>query len=453
MHVDLRELIRVVPAEELYERLCAAGKQSQRVRRLPEILVMWLVIGMGLYRDVSIRSALDRVADAVGLRRWGPAERPCATAITDALDRLGWETVREVFRWLAELFMARHGAADMRWGLQVVTLDSSTGRTADSPENSREFGRPGSNRGGRAAFPQIRILMLVGAFTHLVAHVAMGPYSWNEQRLAAEMVRLGWIRPGMLLLLDRAFYSFVWPARFLEQGAHFVVRAQVGRNAIKPTQLRRLGKNDWLCELRNNGRPNQRGLPELIQLRVVTRTRRGFRPVTILTNLLDPQAYPAAELFALYKDRWEAELTYRELKVELAGSKVPFRCKTPDRVRLEAYGLFLAYNCVRALMAEAAERAEVAPTRISFTGALDCVRRAIERLTPDVGWAALHERLVLEVSMRRLPKRRTRSCPRAVKSLFVRYARKKPNGKSTRSRYQTQRARQEQRRQGQALVA
>lgn len=439
---DLPALMGVVPSGLVGTAIRKAGRQSKRLRKLPDLVVFWLVVGMGLERGHSIPRVLSRVARALGdVVRWGRAERPHSTSIAKARDRLGWELVRTVFRQLAELFAGRFGSADMRWGLRVLTLDGTTFRTADMPSNAECFGRPSSTRGGGSAFPQLRALMLVGAFSHLLAHVAMRPYCQSELLLAEDMIRFGWIRSGMLLLLDRGFYSFVWAARIRQAGAHFLMRAQTGRHVLKPQRLHRLGPNDWLCEILNNGRRNQRGHPGSIVVRVITRQQRGFRPVTLMTSLLDPKAFPGDEVFQLYADRWEAELTYRELKSELAGSKVPFRCATPGRVLQEAYGLFLAYNCVRALMCEAAESVRVEPRALSFTEALECVHCTLMDASPREGWAALHDQLVAEISLCLLPPRRQRSCPRAVKSLFVRYPRKKADGTTGRTRRQLQRAR------------
>lgn len=445
---DLRALLAIVPVNVVAECIRAAGKQSKRIRKLPEMVVFWVVLGMGLYRDLSVSNVLERVVDALGEPcRWGPAERPCKTSIAKARSRLGWLVVRTIFRRLAWHFADKYGHMDERWGLRVCTIDGTHARTADSKLNDALFGRPASTRGGRSAFPQLSAVMLVGAYTHLLDAVRFGAYAINEQRLAEKLFQSGAIQPGMLLLLDRAYFSFVWPARAQRLGADFVIRCAVGERVTKMKALRKLGSNDWLCELQNNGRKSHRGLPETVLVRRITRTRRGFKPIVVITSLLDPVKYPADEIFGLYKDRWEAETAYKELKVQLGVAKVPFRSKTPERVLQETYGLLLAYLCVRALMCEGAERADVLPTKLSFVDSLDRVRRAIGRLA-DRDWGGLQEELVVQISHCRLPARRVRSCPRAVKSLFIRYARKRSDGKTGRSRYQTQRAGAEARRAG-----
>ena len=45
------------------------------------------------------------------------------------------------------------------------------------------------------------------------------------------------------------------------------------------------------------------------------------------------------------------------------------RCKTPDLVRKEVWAHVLAYNLIRAVMAQAATRSDIEPRSISFKGA------------------------------------------------------------------------------------
>src|SRR5207244_2232489 len=112
---------------------------------------------------------------------------------------------------------------------------------------------------------------------------------------------------------------------------------------------------------------------------------------------------------------WEIELGCRELKTYQAAAQVTFRSKTPDRVRQEAYGLLIAFNCIRGLMAHAAREKGVEPRRLSFTTCLERIREAITAFD-DVNADALHARLLVVLGTYLLPERRVgRRCPRAVK--------------------------------------
>ena len=97
----------------------------------------------------------------------------------------------------------------------------------------------------------------------------------------------------------------------------------------------------------------------------------------LVTTILDPAQAPAAELAALYHERWEIEGALAELKTQLRGARVVLRSKTPELVRQEFWGLLLAHFAVRGLMHEAALRAEEDPDRLSFSHAVRVVRRKV----------------------------------------------------------------------------
>ena len=97
----------------------------------------------------------------------------------------------------------------------------------------------------------------------------------------------------------------------------------------------------------------------------------------LVTTLLDPQQAPAAELAALYHDRWQIETAMAELKTHLRGAKLVLRSKTPDLVRQEFYGLMMAHFAVRGLMHEAALKADLDPDQLSFLHAVRVVRRKL----------------------------------------------------------------------------
>ena len=96
-----------------------------------------------------------------------------------------------------------------------------------------------------------------------------------------------------------------------------------------------------------------------------------------LTTILEPGQAPAADLAALYHERWEIEGALAELKTHLRGARVVLRSKTPELVRQEFWGLLLAHFAVRGLMHEAALRADEDPDRLSFSHAVRVVRRKL----------------------------------------------------------------------------
>ena len=187
--------------------LHATDRATVRKRKLPAVFVVWLVIGMALLRDRSIREVvrhLDLVLPT-GRRRTSVS----GSAIAAARARLGPEP-------LAALFAQATGvwgpvAADAtRWrGLAVYGVDGSTLCTPDTVENGQAFGRP-TNAGGGAAYPQLRLVVLMVLRSHLWANFAAGPYTTGETTLAQKL----WddLPDDALVVLDKGYinYALFW---------------------------------------------------------------------------------------------------------------------------------------------------------------------------------------------------------------------------------------------------
>ena len=101
----------------------------------------------------------------------------------------------------------------------------------------------------------------------------------------------------------------------------------------------------------------------------------------LITSITDCAIAPALELAALYRERWEIEISLDELKTHLRGSKIVLRSKTPDLIRQEFYGLMLTHFAIRSLMHEAAVGEDIDPDRLSFTHTVRVVRRKLPRFT------------------------------------------------------------------------
>ena len=99
----------------------------------------------------------------------------------------------------------------------------------------------------------------------------------------------------------------------------------------------------------------------------------------LITSLFDIQAFPALLLAEQYHQRWEVETTLDEVKTHLLGRKVPIRSLKPREVVQELYGLLLGHWAVRSFMVQAAQLEGISPLRLSFTGTLHVLRRAVAK--------------------------------------------------------------------------
>ena len=144
----------------------------------------------------------------------------------------------------------------------------------------------------------------------------------------------------------------------------------------------------------------------------------GFRvqSVTLVTTLLDAQAYPAQELARLYVRRWRIELWFRDIKTSM-GMEV-LRCKSPKMVHKELELFLIAYNFIRCLMVRAGSIHDTPLERLSFKGTVDSVRQfsvAIAQARSRKKQSQLLARLLEIIAADQVPERPGRRQPRAVK--------------------------------------
>lgn len=412
------------------EALEASGKATVRRRRFPAERVIWLVLGMALFRDLPI---ID-VVKHLGLALPGSGTRPIApSAIMQARAKLGASPLQWLFEKCAEAW-AKASAARHGWrGLAVYGADGTTVRVPDSPENRATFGGQGAGAGrGTSGYPLVRIVTLMALRSHLLLAARFGPYNVSERTHAREL----WssVPNDSLVIVDRGF-MYAKDLVPLERGGsnrHWLTRA---RKNNKWRVLKRLGPGDALVEVLVN-RASRRAdptLPERWKMRAIRYQRRGFRPQTLLTSLMDAAKYPADELRVLYHERWEIELGYDEVKTEMLEREESIRSKSPEGVAQELWGLALAYNLVRLEMERAAEIADVPPIRMSFTRCLRAIRvhlllfSTISPAKLATAVDALDRDLALLYVLP--PRRSERLYPRAVKLKMSNYPRKRPTPK------------------------
>jgi len=421
------------------EALAATGTATIRRRKLPAEYVVWLVIGMALLRDRSIREVvrhLDLVLPGAAARR-----TVSGSAIVQAGDRLGPKPLAALFAQAAGVWCATAADAERWRGLAVFGVGGSTLRVPDTPENEAAFGRVPTRWESQSGYPVLRLVALMVLRQHLLAGLALGAYRDSELGLAAAL----WpqLPDASLVILDRGFAAYALFHQLADPARqrHWLCRARTGPLALRHHVVRRLGPSDSLVELtpsrqaRHKVRHTAPNLPPTLRVRAIRYQRRGFRARTLFTSLLDPVAYPAAELAALYHERWELELGFDELKTHTLEREEALRSKTPARVTQEVWGLALGYNLVRLAMARVAARARVPPGRISFRHALQFIR-----LFWLTAWAvspgvlprrldALHDELALLILPERRPQRRYR---RAVKIKLSKYPRNRPRPRRNR---------------------
>jgi len=384
----LEALAAAIPDGAVEAAIEAAGTRERRRRRSPTHLVVTLVVAMGLWAAESMRHVL---AEVVAGWREGAGEQtrwrlPSTAAIVQARRRAGARLLRELFRAAAGPIATPRTVGAFLGGLRLMAIDGTTLDLADTPDNARAFGRPTTHRGTeRGAFPQVRVVALIETGTHALCDAVLRPFRCGEAPAALRLLRSA--GPGMLPLWDRGFHSCAMVRATLAREAHFLGRTR-GNVVLRPTET--LADGSFLAQIYPTPTARRRG-EDGIELRVVeyaldTPAGPGRETYRLVTSLLDERAFPAERLAATYHERWEVETALDEVKVHQWAHPRPLRSKHPREVVQEVYGLLLAHLAIRTVMHQAALREGVDPDRLSFTGALRVLRRAIpraQRTPPD----------------------------------------------------------------------
>jgi hypothetical protein len=339
------------------------------------------------------------------------------------------EVMAEALRPLAD--PRRHPEAFYR-GWRLVGLDGTEWSVTNTPAIREALPKAASRRLA-AAFAKVRLVSVVELGLHQPLAAAAGPASEGETTLAKRL----WPRVpgGSLVIADRGFGT----PRTLYEAMQGCGDRQVAwlvrvRKNLKVEVVERLADGSALVDVPVRERNGSRRVAATLRLREIRAEiigRDGQRhPLRWWTSLLDPGLYPAQELAEHYARRWEHELYYRELKLDVRSSPV-LTSHTLETALQEVAALVLAMAVVAHVRVAAADHAQVPPQRISFLKIL----LLTQQLWQSFAWGrrtrtARQTRAILDdffdsVKMLAvLPPRRARSCPRAVRQPVSSWPRK-----------------------------
>jgi Insertion element 4 transposase N-terminal/Transposase DDE domain len=416
---------------------------EMRLRALPSRLGVYFVLGLCLFSHLPYGQVLRELVRGLEGRLGAAGWRvPASTALTAVRDRVGEKPLESLFRRLCSALAPGRSPWSHICGLLAVAWDGTTVAAQDSPRNTAAFGKPGAGKApaaggqGAVAYPQLRLVTLIACGTRALLDAAFGPArgkGTGERALAGQL--LGSLRPGMLLLADRNFYSYqMWDAA-AATGAQLLWRV---KNSMHLPVLAELPDGSYLAHvsdpraarsrLHKNGQRRRRGStmpPDTSPLHGITvRVIEYVLAVTAddgqarteryrhLTTLLDWRAYPAADLAAGYSWRWAVETGYQEFKTYLRGPGRVLRARKPELARQELWGYLVIYQAIRVIIARAAAGPGIDPDRISFTATLHAVRRTIgtARTSMDAALASTETEILASL----VPQRNGRVCVRAV---------------------------------------
>ena len=225
-----------------------------------------------------------------------------------------------------------------------------------------------------------------------------------------------------LTLFDRCYFSAELLLSWQEAASDSHWLTPVKRK-LRYEVVKQFANNDMLISMPISPQAQSKNpnLPTHWQARLVLYTAPQGEIEGFITSLVDPQKYPLEHLLSIYWQRWQIEEGYGEIKQTQLQSEVTLRSRFAAGVRQELWGILLAYNLVRLEMIHIAEDANVSPTRVSFTAAINLIDAQLRwlALSPDGTLPVRLKQMRESISHFILPdKRKDRTFPRSV--LFVR---------------------------------
>ena len=384
-------------------------------------VTIWVFLSQCLSPDHGCREAVAQLIAwllAQGKKPCSPDTGAYCTARENLPEEACYQLVKDTGREVDDKSLA-----EWRWlGRRVLDVDGSTATMPDTEANQQEYPQQGNQKPG-CGFPIARIVVVFSLAVGTVLDAAIGRYQGKQTGENSLFRTLhNTLQLGDVVLIDRYFSGWFDIALLQQRGCDVVVR----KHQRRPTDFRtgkRLGLNDHLVDWSKPPRPDWMSreqydtLPEILTVREVRVPveQKGFRTkeLIVVTTLLDPQKYSAAEIAKLYRRRWQAELNLRSIKVVLQMDHL--RCKTPHRVRNEFYMHLVAYNLIRKTMALAAAKAGVEPWTVSFKGTLQTLSKLLPLLATNISTETWCETLLDSIATHVVGNRPDRFEPRVKK--------------------------------------
>jgi len=420
---DERSLLR------LFESVLPMGRwKALQGRAKAQVYSLRVVVWMMLLQRLDERGTQQRAVHEIAqghLERLLPSSKRVREgrisqntgAYARACGRLSLETTAQVCdEVLAELSTRVAPAAELE--RPVMLLDGSSLSVEHSPSLLDAF-PAGRNKRGLGHWGIVKWVALHDVQTGIALRPEWGPMygseAVSEQALAKQAVTR--TPAGSVIVGDGNFGIFSFAYAVVESKREVLFRLTRARaQALGARRLLPNGECRVCWRPSSFERKKYPGLPAdaAIEGRLIVVTQKGFRDSWYLFTTLSEET-EAARIVAWYGKRWNLELDLRTLKGTLRIKHLQGKSKAA--VEKELLIAVVAYGMVRALMAEAAQRAGLHPRELSFTRAHGLLNAMTGKLcSPDADQRQqAYDRLLDYISQAKLPKRnKARTYPRAV---------------------------------------
>lgn len=407
--------IRNVLPDEAIIQACQAEDYVYRERRITPVLTVLHLLLAAIWPEESFQASWCVLWETfVSHFPQAQGHCPSRSSVAEARARIPIGVWERIFTWVGRN-AEDHSRVFDRWkGHRVVLADGTCVSMADQPKLKEAFGvNTGCHGAGR--YPLARVVTLCLAGTRVILSYAMGRYDQGEAALTFPLIDQ--LQKGDLFVADRHFAGAHYYVRYQRQGLEFLTRAHQRLNISKIKRLFEYTQDDFVGTLRINKKYRRAdpSLPESLPvrfLRATLRVRGRRQSVWFATSLLDAECYPAADVVALYAQRWRIETLLREVKIDLSADVL--RSQTPAGIRKEMIARLAALNIVRTLILQAAQAGDIDPLRISFVDTLRTILSfsAVLASAPILALPELRHAMLAEIAGHVIPERPGRLEPR-----------------------------------------
>ena len=424
-HKTLSELgacfSRFIPSKILEPADC--GPTSRR-RLFSKENTFWAFFSQVLDADSGCREVVRKL-QALCASQSKPLPSSSTAAYCQARARLDMKSLEHIFAHTAKQGRAG-GESDQLNGRRVVVVDGTGVSMPDTAANQGAWPQRAGQKPG-CGFPQATLCACFCLTNGTLLSYRVG----NKKSHELPLLRDQWdtFKPGDIFLGDKGFCSYYDVWAFQTQGVDSVMTLARRTPVTAAESVKVLGEDDHLIRwpkpkqrrTADDTHPQWEDSPDTLLLRQikVTIDEPGYRVTSfyIVTTLLDADVYPAHDIAELYRQRWEVELFFRDIKTTL-GMDI-LRCKTPAMVNKEILMSFIVYNGIRQLMSQAAGEQNLPLRRISFKGSIQALRHWETHLNQAKNNHAeqtrLRQQLIESIADYATPHRPGRQEPRARK--------------------------------------
>jgi hypothetical protein len=375
--------------------------KGRRERLLARAFMIRVIVGMTLMPQARIGDVIAALAGDLALvpwaRPWRPASARAAGDWRNALGPVPLEELRDLVlgqAWREHQGRGCPGAVTTGKNrpLTAGSLDGTLLRVPDTPANRAFFGTVGTGDDS-GPYPCLRALPLTCCSCRALFAMPHGPAGTDkaaaEQKLLDEAMACfpALFTPDWIWLMDRNYHGAARIARMIAS-THVLIRLKSDIPLTRTSQI--LPDGSYRAELSGDGVTIT---VRVIEYWVTVEGQQVPEMFCLVTDLMDWEDYPALELAALYKWRWDgSETALREAKAPLRGAGPGtgpmLRSGSPDLVRQELAAWAAGTGMTRGVALDAALAAAparkgrraglpVRPRDLSFARALRSVLSAI----------------------------------------------------------------------------